>query len=170
MSTNDVVSVMSNIPIGTVIAWGTAVIGITGAVSAFTVKMYKIFDKYKSIKDENAALKTAVANNTAEIVKTNNKVDVQTGMIIKQLQEINEKLEAQRESKIKELRHTLVSVGEEALDKKWMSIRAWESLHEMYNDYRYGYNQNTFVQSMMERIEREVKVVGKLDEHGYDIE
>ena len=170
MNEKEVIEILSEIPIGAVVAWIVAATGILGAVAAFTIRMYKVFDKYKKTRDEDEALRLAVSKNSEEITKTNEKMDAQNDLIIRQLQEIKESLDIQRESKIKELRHTIVTVGEDALAKKQISIRAWQSLLEMYSDYKNIYHQNSFVQSLMERVEKTVEVVGQLDEHGYDIE
>ncbi len=170
MDSKEIITALSGIPIGAIIAWITVITGILGAISVFTVKMYKVFDKYREIKDADEALKNAVAKNSNDIAKTNEKMDSQNSVIIKQLSDIKEKLESQDQLKIKELRHTIISVGEEALAKKQISIRAWRSLQEMFDDYENKYKQNSYVKSLMMRVERDVEVVGQLDEHGYDIE
>lgn len=170
MNTASVIETLSNIPVGTIIAWGSSLCAIIGAIYAMIAKMYKTFEKYKDVKEENDSLKSTVAKNSSDIVKLNEKIESMNTVIVQKLSGIEDRLESQEQTKIKELRNTLVYKGEEALSKKQISIRAWSSLQEMFDEYENKYHQNSYVKSLRMRIERDVEVVGKLDEHGYDIE
>ena len=90
--------------------------------------------------------------------------------INEQFSVIKDALNEQRETKIKELRHNITVSGEKALADREMTIRQWSSLHEMVDEYMNKYKQNSYVASLMTKVDRDVVVIGRLDEHGNDIE
>lgn len=170
MKTATIIESLSSIPVGTIIAWGASICAILGTIFALIAKLYKAFEKYKDVKDENDSLKSTVAKNSSDIVKLSEKIEAMNTVIVQKLSGIEDRLESQDQTKIKELRNTLVYKGEEALAAKRISIRAWSSLQEMFDEYENKFHQNSYVKSLRMRIEHDVEVVGKLDEHGYDIE
>lgn len=170
MDTTSVIEVLSKIPIGTIVAWAMVIFSIIGAIAGLAVKMYKVFSKYRDKQDENELLRSTVDQHTENITRIFEKINSMNDTLVQKLAAINGKLDSQEQTKIKELRHTLVSVCEEALEKKKISIRSWSSLQEMFAEYENKYRQNSYVKSLMARVERDVEIVGKLDEHGNDIE
>lgn len=153
------VDVLASIPIGVIIKWIALVTGVIGAFCAGAIKTYKVFEKYKSIKDEKENLETTVHEHDEKINELSNKIDL-----------VLEKLESQDVTTMKNLRRELVKDGEQYLIDKKMTIRAWRSWMEMYNEYHDKYKQNSYVETLKNKLEREVTIVGKLDEHGNDIE
>ena len=89
--------------------------------------------------------------------------------ITQQLSEIKYALDEQRETKIKELRHQITVAAETALANTTMTVREWTSLHEMVDEYVNKYHQNWYVKPLIAKVDRDVHVIGRLDEHGNDI-
>lgn len=85
------------------------------------------------------------------------------------LDSIIEKLDKQDNSNFIKLRHDIVQAGEDAIEKGRLTVRRLASLEEMYDEYINTYNGNSYVQTLMVKV-RALLVVGKLNEHGEDIE
>ena len=82
---------------------------------------------------------------------------------------ILEKLDRQDQLDLKKLRHSIVRAGEESIEKGKITIRALKSLEEMYEEYSTNYHANSYVTTLMDKV-RILPVIGKLNEHGEDIE
>lgn len=158
METNDVFQILSAIPIGTIFAWITAIVTILAAMGCGLIKLYKVFEKSKKLKDENDSFK--------ELVQTH---DAQLATIIEQLNRITNKLEKQNTLNLKQLRHSIVRAGEEALSNNEITIRKLKSLEEMFEEYTNEYHANGYVKTLMYKV-RKLRVIGKLDENDEDIE
>lgn len=170
MDTNSVWELLSSISIGTVVAWITVFCAIIGVICTGTIKLYKVFTKYKNVKDENENLKQNVEKHEEQLNRLNQQLSEMNENINEQFSHIKMALDEQRETKIKELRHNITVSGEQALADKEMTVRQWRSLHEMVDEYMNKYKQNSYVESLMIKVDRDVAVIGKLDEHGNDIE
>lgn len=89
--------------------------------------------------------------------------------IFNQLSSIIEKLDKKDSLDFKKLRHSIVQAGEAYLEKGSITIRQLKSLTEMYEEYTDTYNGNSYVATLMNKI-NELPVIGKLNERGEDIE
>ena len=158
MNANDVTETLLQIPVGTYIAWICVIFAIISALVGGIVYMYKMFSKYRAVKDEDDSFK--------ELVK---KHDRQLEQILAKLDVINEILEEKRKSDLKKLRHSIVRAGEEAVDKGEISIRGLRSLSELFEEYEQKYHANGYVKTLMVKV-RALPVMGKLDENDEDIE
>lgn len=170
MDTNSIWELLSSISIGTVVAWIMVICVIIGVICTGTIKLYKVFSKYKSVKDENENLKHNVEKHEEQLNRLEEQLESMNQNINEQFSEIKDALNEQRETKIKELRHNITVSGEKALADKEMTVRQWSSLHEMVDEYMNKYKQNSYVASLMLKVDRDVAVIGRLDEHGNDIE
>ena len=120
---------------------------LTGAI-----KLYKIFTKYKEMKDKEHKQEKIIENHG----KTLRDID-------STLQEIKKSLDEQKEVNLKQIRHTIVHTCEDALDKGEISINKLRSLEEMYDEYVEIFHGNGYVKTLISRV-RKLKIVGKLDE------
>lgn len=158
MDTEQAVSMIAAIPIGTIVTWAGLILAGFAAVGAAAIKTYKIFEKYKAVKDEKDNLQKAVERHETKLAEVDEKLTTIISM-----------LNSQNETTMKQLRSELVKDGERYLVEKKMTIREWRVYLEKYNEYHDKYNQNSYVQSLKNKIEREVQIIGNLDEHGNDI-
>lgn len=160
MDTEQAVAMIAAIPIGTIITWTGLILAGFAAVGAAAIKLYKLFEQYKAVKDEKENLKKTVEKHESKLVEVDQKLETIINM-----------LNSQNETTIKQLRSDLVRDGERYLVEKKMTIREWKSFIERYGEYHDPdkFDQNSYVESLKNRLEREVEIIGSLDEHGNDI-
>lgn len=149
MDTQPVWESLSSISIGQVVAWIIVICAIISAICAGTIKLYKIFTKYSSIKEKEKKQESIIETHdkTLEEIKDS-------------LQEIKDSLNEQKEVNLKQLRHTIVQTCEECLDKGEISINRLRSLEEMYAEYINIFHANGYVKVLVERT-RTLKIVGR---------
>ena len=152
MDTKPVWELLSGIPIGTIVAWVIVICAIIAALCTGTIKLYKVFTKYKEMKDKEQHQEAIIESHD----KTLRNID-DTLKIIKQ------SLDEQKEVNLKQIRHTIVHTCEDALDKGEISINKLRSLEEMYEEYVEIFHGNGYVKTLVTRVEK-LKIVGKLDE------
>lgn len=169
MDTETILNWLSNISVGTIIAVVTA-IGIVGAGIWKVVSMIiHLHDSYTEIREERDQLKQKVEDHDRELEDIKGQFAGAIEGITQQLSEIKFALDEQRETKIKELRHQITVAAETALANGTMTVREWTSLHEMVDEYVNKYHQNWYVKPLIAKVDQDVHVIGRLDEHGNDI-
>lgn len=152
------IDTLATIPVGTIASWLALGSVIIGGFCAAAIKAYKAFERFKQVKDEKDNLQKTVEQHENKLAE----VDEKLALIINMLN-------SQNETTMKQLRSDLVKDGERYLVEKNMTIREWKVYMEKYNEYHDKFGQNSYVESLKNKIEREVQIVGKLDEHGNDI-
>lgn len=169
MDTETVLNWLSNISVGTIIAVVTA-IGIIGVGIWKVISMIiHLHDSYTEIREERDQLKQKVEDHDRELEDIKGQFAGAIEGITQQLSEIKFALDEQRETKIKELRHQITVAAETALANGTMTVREWTSLHEMVDEYVNKYHQNWYVKPLIAKVDQDVHVIGRLDEHGNDI-
>ena len=153
MTQNDVIELLSSISIGTIIAWIVAT-----AIGVCFIKLYKLFEKTHIVKEENNDLKQMVKDHD-EAMKE----------IRQELSDIKETLAEQDKTTLKSMRHDIIKTAESAIVRGTISIREYRSLYELYEDYHDERHGNGYVTSLMKKLDCNVRIIGKLDEHGEDI-
>lgn len=159
MNKNEVIELLSSISIGTIIAWVVVIAMIVGLIGAGFVKLYKVFDKTRKIKEKDDEIKKMVKDH-----------DEKLSEISTQLSDIQGILKKQDESNLKSMRHSIVRACEEAIVRGTITIREYRSLYELYDEYHDERHGNGYVTSLMKKLNANVQIIGKLDEHGEDIE
>jgi hypothetical protein len=152
MDNSSAVEALSSITVGQIIAWFSVLTAIITAICTGTIKMYKLFTKYREAKDRN--------EKQDEIIKSH---DATLKEIDATLQVIRKSLEEQKDVNLKQVRHTIVHTCEDALDRGEISINKLRSLEEMYEEYTDVFHGNGYVKTLVEKV-RQLKVVGKLDD------
>lgn len=149
MDTQPVWDSLSGITIGQIVAWVTVILAIISVLCTATIKLYKVFTKYRDMKDKE--------ENQETIIETHDKTLEE---IKDSLQEIKNSLNEQKEVNLKQLRHTIVQTCEECLDKGEISINRLRSLEEMYAEYINVFHANGYVKVLVERT-RTLQIVGR---------
>lgn len=149
MNTNEVWNVLSNLKIGTVVAWISVICAIIAAICTAAIKLYNIFEKYKKSKDKTAKQEEVIVQHNEAFAE-----------IRAQLKSISEALNEQKEVNLKQVRHTIVHTCEDALERGEMSINKLQSLEEMYEEYTDLFHGNGYVKTLMTRVRKEVKIIG----------
>lgn len=152
MDTQSIWDLLSSIPIGIIVAWIVVICAIITILCTGAIKLYKVFTKYKEMKDKDLKQTEVIINHDNTLRE-----------IEKSLQSINKSLEEQKEVNLKQIRHTIVHTCEEALEKGEISINKLRSLEEMYEEYVEIFHGNGYVKTLMERV-RKLPIVGKLDD------
>lgn len=140
---------LSGITIGQIVAWVTVILAIISVLCTATIKLYKVFTKYRDMKDKEEKQETIIENHD----KTLNEIK-------SSLQEIKNSLVEQKEVNLKQTRHTIVHTCEDCLEKGEISINKLRSLEEMYSEYVDVFHGNGYVKTLVERT-RALKIVGK---------
>lgn len=149
MDTQSVWDSLSGITIGQIVAWVTVILAIISALCTATIKLYKVFTKYKEMKDKEEKQET--------IIETHDKT---LNEIKDSLQDIKNSLNEQKDVNLKQLRHTIVQTCEDCLEKGEISINRLRSLEEMYSEYVDVFHANGYVKILVERV-RTLKIVGR---------
>lgn len=152
MDNSSAVEALSSITVGQIITWFSVLTAIITAICTGTIKMYKLFTKYREAKDRN--------EKQDEIIKSH---DATLKEIDATLQEIMKSLDEQKDVNLKQVRHTIVHTCEDAIDRGEISINKLRSLEEMYEEYTDIFHGNGYVKTLVEKV-RQLKVVGKLDD------
>ena len=161
---------LSQIPIGSIIAFFTAMSVIGVGVWKIISQMIKLYDGYNNIREDRDLTKKQVEENSEAINELKDQFSGAISDVKDQLSIIMAALNEQRETKITELRHSITVAGENALANGTMTVREYKSFHEMVDKYTNGYKQNSYVASLCAKVDRDGRVIGKLDEHGNDID
>ena len=96
MDTQSIWDLLSSIAIGELVGWIVVICAIITALCTGTIKLYKVFTKYKEMKDKD--------QKQTEIIKSHEKTLCE---IEKSLKTINKSLDEQKEVNLKQIRHTL---------------------------------------------------------------
>lgn len=169
MDTETVLNWLSNISVGTIIAVVTAICIIGAGIWKVISMIIHLHDSYTEIREERDQLKQKVEDHDRELEDIKGQFAGAIEGITQQLSEIKYALDEQRETKIKELRHQITVAAETALANGTMTVREWTSLHEMVDEYVNKYHQNWYVKPLIAKVDQDVHVIGRLDEHGNDI-
>ena len=144
-TTSEIWALLSGIPVGKVVGWIIVILAIFSAFGAGIIKLYKVFTKYKELKDEK---------------ETRNK-DIQ------ELKEITAKITTQLEEQTnvnyKQLRFNIISICDEANANKSITASKLQILEEDFDDYENIYHGNGFVKDLVIKV-RQLPVVGSLYE------
>lgn len=169
MDAETILNWLSDLSVGTIIAV-VSTVGIVGVGIWKVVSMIiHLYNSYTEVRDERDQLKQKVEDHDREIDDLKGQFAGAIKGIAQQLSEIKSALDEQRETKIKELRHQITVAAEAALANTTMTVREWTSLHEIVDEYVNKYHQNWYVKPLIAKVDRDVHVVGRLDEHGNDI-
>lgn len=143
---------LASISVGKVVAWIVVIATIIMAICTATIRLYKVFEKYKGLKDKAVKQEKTIE----EHEKTMKEIDAS-------LQEIKNSFAELRDVNLRQLRHIIVQTCEAALEKGWISCNELQSLEEMYEEYVDVFHGNGYVKTLVMRV-RKLKIIGKIDE------
>ena len=152
MDTKSVWDFLSGISVGQIVAWTSVLITIITAICTGTIKLYKVFTKYEEIKRKDREEQKIIENHDAILKKIE---DI--------LKDIQASLAEQKEVNLKQIRYTIVHTCEDALEKGEISSSKLNSLEEMYEEYVDIFHGNGYVKTLITKVRKEVKIVGKYD-------
>lgn len=157
MEAKDVIQTLSSIPIGTIIAWVTVIVGIITTIVMGTIKLYKAFEKTHEMKEENLEFRKMVKDHDKQLKSINDKLSY-----------IQKNLNKRDEVDLRSMRYSIVRAGEEYVSMGKITIRQLRALEELFEDY-HDKHGNGYVTTLMRKV-RALPVIGRLDEDDNDIE
>lgn len=152
MDTKSVWDFLSKISVGQIVAWASVLITIITAICTGTIKLYKIFTKYEEMKRKDIEQQKIIEGHNTILKK-----------IECNLNDIKSSLAEQKDVNLKQIRHTIVHTCEDALEKGQISSNKLKSLEEMYEEYVDIFHGNGYVKTLITKVRKEVKIVGKHD-------
>lgn len=152
MDTKSVWNLLSGIPIGTIVAWIIVIGVIIGTLCTGTIKLYKVFTKYKSLKDRNEE-QTKQIEGHDEVLK----------QVKDSLKDIKKSLDEQKEVNLKQVRYNIVHACDDAISAGAISAGKLRSIEEMYEEYTSIFHGNGYVKTMVLKA-RQLPISRQLDE------
>ena len=144
MNQQQALDALSQIPVGTIIAWGAILISIIGVISTAVVKLYKVFTLHRDKKDKDQA--------TQERLQKHDQ----------QLANIDKSLKAIYSAMKKSIRHDLVLSCEAAIDAREIKAGQLRALEELYESYA-EIGGNSYATTLMKKV-RQLPVVTTIDD------
>lgn len=151
MDTQPILNTLAEIPLGVVIGWIAVIAGILTGVSATTVKLYKVFTKYKERADENEEQKKELQEHAQTLIEIKNS-----------LVNIQSSLSEQRDVNLKQIRYSIVCACDKALAEEHISAGALKSLMDLYSEYTDVFHGNGYVKALVDKVLL-LPVVGRLE-------
>lgn len=151
MDAKSIWDLLSGISIGTFVAWIAVIGAIITALCTGTIKLYKVFTRYKDSKDKE--------QKQQEVIKGHEET---LKVIEKSLKDIQDALVEQKDVNLKQIRYLIVNTCEEALEKGSISASKFRSLEELYDEYVEVFHGNGYVKVLMTKVRNEVKIVGTI--------
>lgn len=154
---SNTIELLSGISVGQAIIFFSSLIAIIAAFCTATLKIYKLFDKYRNAKEENERIKKASEEHEAKFEEFGKKLDT-----------LVDEIEKQRKINYKQVRYEIVLTCEDAISCGRISANKLRSLMEMYDEYTRVFadlHPNGYVHTLMTRVQDPtvVEIVGKSD-------
>lgn len=140
--------VLGQIPVGTVLAWGTVIVAIVTAVIKGTMKLFDYFRKISKVKEENEKLTAMVKGHETTLKQINTA-----------LEEIKEALEDQKEFDLHIVRNNIITLCHEALEANKIQFEKHKILEELFEEYTRKYHANGYVADLVRRVQY-IQIVG----------
>lgn len=145
MDTTPVWDLLSGISVGDIVAWIMVIGAIVGTIVATTIKLYKAFDKYRSLKEKN--------EQQEKVIEEHDKILKEFHETLQSIK--NELLDLRKEVSdvnLKQMRHAIIRDCEDAIDKQFVYAEELASIEEMYELYVEVYHGNGYVTSLVVKV------------------
>lgn len=120
MNENTIWEFLSGLSVGTVVAWIAVIIAIIGAICTATIKLYKVFTRYKELKDDSENRRQKLIEHEKILNDINQSVN-----------EIREHMNEQQDVDVKVIRHMIIGTCETVLEAGHISESKLRSLEEI---------------------------------------
>ena len=154
MEVTSIWQMLSDIKIGTLIAWTIVIIAIFTTVTRAIKNVYAFISKYKEMKEMNERQSKMLDNHEKNFKE-----------IKDSLAKISKSLDEQKNINLKYTRHVLVDGCCGAIVAGNIQNEQLASLEEIYEEYRTVFNGNAYVGGLMERV-RALPIILSKDEDG----
>ena len=145
-------AMLSAIPIGTVVAWIAVIGAILVALGVGIVKLYRLFTKYRELKDKDKEQKQKIDEYGEALLE-----------IRANMADMKSKLDEQSHVNLKQVRYSIIQICDNALADGQISAWKLRLLTELYDEYIGVFHANGYIKEIVERT-LELPIVGKLDD------
>ena len=145
-------AMLSAIPIGTVVAWIAVIGAILVALGVGIVKLYRLFTKYRELKDKDKEQKQKIDEYGEALLE-----------IRANMADMKDKLDEQSHVNLKQVRYSIIQICDNALADGQISAWKLRLLTELYDEYIGVFHANGYIKEIVERT-LELPIVGKLDD------
>ena len=152
MDTKSVWVTLSNIPVGTIIAWIMVIVSITLIVSKIVKALFKTFSKYKEEKDDYSEQK--------QVLKKHGEV---LSQIDESLKQIHVSINEQKEVNYKQTKSSIVEICTSSIKAGNISVERLKSVEELFEVYVNIFHGNGYVRTLMNKV-RELPVIKTVEE------
>lgn len=142
MNADEIWVILSSITIGTVVEWCIILGCIISAVCAGAIKLYKVFQKYTDVKEDNEKLKSLVE-----------KHDKRLDNMESSLHNIEAMLNEQKDVNFRQLKYDITHICDYAIRNKCISPAKLKNLEELYEEYVQIFHGNGYIKTMVEKVE-----------------
>lgn len=152
MNKYTVFNILSEIPIGTLVAWVAAICAIITFLCIGIIKLFKVFTKYKELRDKEE-----------ERVKRLDEYGETLQEIKKSIIEICDDLAIQSDVNLKQLRYSIIQICDAAISEGQISAGKFKLLNELYDEYVQVFHANGYIKELVTRT-LDLPIHGTLDE------
>ena len=152
METNSIWQLLSGFTVGSVIAWIIVIGTIITVLCAGTIKLFKFFTKINELKEKNEAQRERIEQHD-ETLKN----------IQETLNQMMKVLNDQNEINFDQMKYTISHGCTVALAKGEISAECYKSLEEMFDKYKRVFNGDGYVENIMKKMRKEVKIIGEIE-------
>ena len=152
MDHTEVINTISQIPVGTIVAWGGVIIGLIVAITAGIVRLYKVFGKFKKEQD-------AHDQHVQLLLKHEEVLDE----IHDDIKKVAEKIDTEADVHMRSLKHTITSKCNRAIKDGEILMSELRSIEEIYDDYSNIYHGNSWAHVLVEKA-RKLPIIYDLDD------
>lgn len=140
---------IASLSVGTLVAWILVFVAVISGIVWLTIRLYKAFTRLHELKKKEERYEQSIKDHEKALSE-----------IREALHAIRKAQEEQRDVAFKQLRHIIVQICEDALDKGEISINKLRSLEELYDEYVDMFNGNGYVKTLVMRV-RKVKILDR---------
>lgn len=133
--------ILFGVPFGKIVGWCAVAVAILSGVSFLVIKLYKIFLKYNSLRNENTEQKERLEKHEALFDE-----------LEKSLSEIKCSLKNYETVSFKQLKYTIIKMCEESIRDGFITAERLAYLEELYKDYVDIYNGNGYGKTLMKKV------------------
>ncbi len=152
MEVTSIWQMLSDVKIGTLIAWAIVIVAIFTTVTRGIKNIYSFISKYKEMKKMNEHQSKMLDEHEKNFKE-----------IKDSLAKISKSLDEQKTINLKYTRHILVDGCCAAIVANCIQNEQLASLEEIYEEYRVVFNGNAYVSGLMERV-RALPIILNKDE------
>ena len=152
MNTNDVWELLSEMQIGTIVAWIVVASSIFGVVGNFVKKFIKLIDKYHDTQEEKKDIVAKLDEQNDKFSKAISDLADSVNNLNHRLDYIQDKLHVQEEVNLKQIRNDIITICDEAIISEKISERKFQLLNELFDEYTNVFHSNGYVADSVKKV------------------